>query len=114
VRNSCAGAAADGVLLAFHRSQLAGLVTCKIQNDSHKYLGKTMGTIVLVATAAEYRGKGIATLTTMASMEWFRKQGVDLVEVGTQIRNIPAVRLYPRCGFEIAAASYSLRKLTER
>ena len=114
LRNSCSGNAADAVLLAFSRGKLAGFITCKIQSDTRTYLGKTIGTIVLVATAADYRGRGVAMETTMASLEWFRKHGVDWVEVGTQFRNIPAARLYQRCGFEIVAASFSLRRLGER
>jgi GNAT superfamily N-acetyltransferase len=110
VRNSCTGKAADAVLLACDHGRLAGFVTCKIQRDSKEMLGKSVGTIVLVATALEFRGRGVARLTTMASLAWFHSVGVDIVEVGTQLRNLPAARLYQRCGFELVGSTCSFRK----
>lgn len=35
---------------------------------------------------------------------------MDIVEVGTQLRNIPASRLYEDCGFRLVASNLSLRK----
>jgi ribosomal protein S18 acetylase RimI-like enzyme len=114
VRNSCSGVAADAVVLGFVGGELAGFVTCKIQSDSEKYLGEKIGTVVLVATREGYRGKGVAASLTAASVNWFATRGVTVIEVGTQLRNTPASRLYQRCGFEIVGASSSLRKFVER
>jgi ribosomal protein S18 acetylase RimI-like enzyme len=47
---------------------------------------------------------------TRGALDWFRDQGVDIVEVGTQLSNIPASRLYESCGFRLVASSLSLRK----
>ena len=66
-----------------------------------------------MATALDARGRGIAKATTYGALDWFREQGVDIVEVGTQLRNIPASRLYEACGFRLVASSLSLRKWIE-
>lgn len=110
LENSCLGKAADAVIVAADNGRVLGYVTCKIDRQTTKYLGLTIGTIVLVATAAEARGRGVAKAVTYAALDWFRDQGVDIVEVGTQLRNIPALRLYEGCGFRLVASSLSLRK----
>lgn len=110
LENSCLGVAADGVIVAAEGNRILGFVTCKIDCQTTEYLDLTIGTIALVATVADARGRGVAQATTYAALDWFREQGVDIVEVGTQLRNIPASRLYEACGFRLVASSLSLRK----
>ena len=110
VENSCLGKAADAVLVAAENGRILGFVTCRIDRQTTEYLGLTIGTIVLVATAADARGRGVARAITYGALDWFRDQGVDIVEVGTQLRNIPASRLYESCGFRLVASSLSLRR----
>lgn len=111
LHNSCAGSAADAVVLAESKRGLLGFVTCKLHRDTKESLGTTIGTIVLVATSAEARQTGVGRAMTLASLEWFRNQGVAIVEVGTQLRNIPASRLYESCGFRLVGSGMSLRML---
>jgi len=111
LRNSCSGKVADVVILAEDDQGILGFVTCKLQKDTRKYLGKMVGTIVLIATAKRARRKGIGRALTLAALDWFRQQGSDIVEVGTQLRNVPASRLYESCGFRLVSSSVSLRKL---
>lgn len=110
LENSCLGKAADAVVVAVDKGRILGFATCKIDRQTTQHLGLTIGTIVLVATAADVRRQGIAKAVTYGALEWFRSQGVDIVEVGTQLRNIPASRLYESCGFQLIASSLSLRK----
>jgi dTDP-4-amino-4,6-dideoxy-D-galactose acyltransferase len=110
LRNSCAGEAADAVLVAEDEMGLLGFVTCTVQKDSAD-LGRLVGTIVLVAAAPAARGRGVGYATTMAALAWFREQGCEIVEVGTQLRNIAASRLYQKCGFRLIGSSLSLRQL---
>ena len=113
LENSCLGKATDAVVVAAEKGRILGFVTCKIVRQTTQYLGLTIGTIVLVATATDARGQGVAKATTYGALDWFREQGVDIVEVGTQLRNIPASRLYEACGFRLVASSLSLRKWME-
>lgn len=110
LRNSCAGTAADAVLLAEDEKGLLGFVTCKLQRDTLRHLGRLVGTIELIATADRARGNGIGRFATYAALSWFRDQQADFVEVGTQLRNIPALRLYESCGFRLAGSRVSLRR----
>ncbi|MEO8425615.1 MAG: GNAT family N-acetyltransferase [Verrucomicrobiota bacterium] len=114
VRNSCSGKVADSVIVAENGSGVVGFVTCKLQHDSKNYLGTTIGNIVLVATVKEAQGQGIARALTQASLDWFSRQEVDIVEVGTQLRNIPAVRLYESSGFRLVKSSLSLRRFWKK
>lgn len=111
VHNACTGTAADAVILAEDEAGLLGFVTCKLQRDTSKHLGRMVGTIVLVAVAERARGMGVGHAITLAALEWFRAQGTAVVEVGTQLRNIPAARLYQKCGFALVGSSVSLRRL---
>ena len=113
LENSCLGKAVDAVVVAAENGRILGFVTCKIDRQTTRYLGLTIGAIVLVATAADARGRGVARATTYSALDWFREQGVDIVEVGTQLRNIPASRLYEACGFRLVTSSLSLRKWIE-
>jgi RimJ/RimL family protein N-acetyltransferase len=111
-RNCCLGRAADHVVVAVEGGRVVGYVTCKVDRRSADDLGVCFGSIVLVATTAEEaRGRGAARQATLGALEWFRRQGVGVVEVGTQLRNIPAARLYEGCGFRQAGVSLTLRKL---
>lgn len=109
LRNSCTGDAADAVFLAEDRTGLLGFVTCSLQRDTATCLGQMVGTIVLVASAERARGRGVGQATTNAALKWFREQGCEVVEVGTQLRNITASRLYQKCGFRLVGSSVSLR-----
>jgi len=105
IRNSCLGKAADHVLVAEFEGQVAGYVTCRVNQAS-----PVSGTIVLVATAHWAQGRGIARRATMAAINWFQAQGAVRVEVGTQFRNIAAARLYESCGFRLTETFMSLRR----
>jgi ribosomal protein S18 acetylase RimI-like enzyme len=111
VRDSCAGKAAEAVLVAAQGDTVLGYVSCKIDGQTEPALGVLLGTIVMVATSQQARARGVARATTFAALEWFAAQGVGIVEVGTQLRNIPAGRLYESCGFRLVRSSLTLRKL---
>jgi RimJ/RimL family protein N-acetyltransferase len=106
-RNCCLGTAADGVIVTVEEGRVASYVTCKLDRP------RVTGVIVLVATAEWARGRGAARRATAGALKWFAEQGMRRVEVGTQLRNIPAGRLYEECGFRLCAASLTLRKVLE-
>jgi dTDP-4-amino-4,6-dideoxy-D-galactose acyltransferase len=105
IRNSCLGKAADVVFLAESDEQLLGFVTCKVQRNT----AETVGTIVLIGCDENARGRGVGQALTLTALDWFKQADCDLVEVGTQLRNLPASRLYEKCGFRLAGSSASLR-----
>lgn len=109
IRNSCLGTAADVVLIAEDDQDLLGYVTCKIQRDTAARIGHSVGTIVLVASDEKAQGRGVGQAMTLAALDWFQQNGCDVVEVGTQLRNITASRLYQKCGFRLVSSAISLR-----
>lgn len=109
--NSCLGHIADAVIVACAGDRVLGYVTCRIDREATRVLGIGCGEIGMVATAATARKSGVASAATLAALEWFSLQGVSFVEVGTQLRNIAAARLYERCGFRLAAASLTWRRI---
>lgn len=110
LEDSCRGRAADAVILAVEQDRVLGFATCKIDHGTTEHLNLTVGRVVLVATAADARRRSVGLATTHGALAWFREHGVDLVEVGTQLRNIPATRLYETCGFRLATSHLTLRK----
>lgn len=111
VENSCLGSAADAVVVALDEDFPVGYVTCQIDRYAAERLGVMFGTIGMVATDVLLRGRGVARAATYGALRWFAEQGVDFVEVGTQLCNIPAGRLYEQCGFRLVANSLTFRRL---
>jgi len=111
LRNSCNGEIADAVVIAHAGNTVLGYVTCRIDREATRVLGIGCGEIGMVATVSQARRSGVAAAATYSSLDWFASQGVEIVEVGTQLRNIAAARLYERCGFRLTAVTYTWRKL---
>ena len=103
-RNCCLGIAANTVLVAEEKGRLASFVTCRVDRCAAR------GTIVLVASAEWARGRGAGRRASLAALHWFAEQGMKSVEVGTQLRNVPAARLYESLGFKLARTSLTFRR----
>jgi RimJ/RimL family protein N-acetyltransferase len=104
-RNCCLGIAADAVVVAQEEGRVASYVTCQADRQARN------GIIVLVATAVWARGRGAARRASAAALHWFAERGIETVEVGTQLRNIPAARLYESLGFRLTRTSLTFRKV---
>lgn len=110
VENACRGVVADLVIVASKDHKVLGFVTCKINRSAGKCFGTGIGSLDLVAVSAEARGKGVAYWISQASLEWFKKNGMRFVEVGTQFRNHAASTVYQKAGFKLVSSSITLRK----
>jgi RimJ/RimL family protein N-acetyltransferase len=104
-RNCCLGIAAEAVVVAEEECRVASYVTCRTDREARR------GIIILVATAEWARGRGAARRASSAALNWFAGQGMESVEVGTQLRNIPAARLYESLGFRLTRTSFTFRKI---
>jgi len=111
VRNACLGRTADAVVVVCEAGAVLGYVTCKVDAEAADCLGISLGSIGMVATAAQARRRGVARAATLAALEWFRQHRVEAVDAGTQLQNLPAARLYERCGFQLADISLTFRRL---
>jgi len=108
--NSCKKRVVDEVIIGVLNGKLAGFVTCKLHRKLEEITGLKVGTIVLVGTSPEFRGQSVAYTLTIESLKWFKRKGIRFVEVGTQISNIPASRLYEKAGFKLINTSLTFRR----
>jgi len=108
--NACRGKVADCVLVA-GTGAVAGFTTIKFDPIAESTLRAKVATIGLVATSAQERGKGIARSLALAALEWCRQQDCKWIEVGTQMGNIAACRLYESAGYRVVSSTLTYRKL---
>ena len=90
IENSLRGFA-QAVLVVERDTTPAGYVTLHKHDDEAQ--------IGLIAVAPGHQGAGLGKLLVEQSLEWARQQGARKMRVVTQGRNVPAQRLYQRCGF---------------
>lgn len=82
----------DQVLVAEVGKQAAGYITLKS-------LGNREGQIGLIGVSDVARGQGIGKALIEAAFDWSKENGVDIMIVVTQGRNIIGQNLYQKCGF---------------
>ena len=91
--NSVNHSIAEITLVTRSQDTLTGLVT----------VGEKAGRadIGLIAVSAEARGQGLATRLVRAANAWGHDRGYAVGQVVTQGANLPACRLYERCGYSL-------------
>jgi ribosomal protein S18 acetylase RimI-like enzyme len=114
VRNACLGRTADAVVVVREAGTVLGYATCKVDAEAADCLGVSLGSISTVAVAAQAQRRGVGRSAILAALDWFRQHRVEAVDAGIQLQNIPAARLYERCGFQQADISLTFRKLIRK
>jgi ribosomal protein S18 acetylase RimI-like enzyme len=109
----CDGSAADAAIVAVSNRGPVGFIACRMLRDTAVHLQCATGTIPLVAADESVRGQGLGRALVAAAANWFRQEQAVMVEIGTQLRNVAAARLYNRCGFKLVAGSLSFRLMIE-
>jgi len=84
---------ADAVLVVGAPGKPEGYISCRLNKVQKR------GKIGLVGVSEAARGRGLGKALIRSAVDWFYSQGMESVEVVTQGRNLPAQRLYQRCGF---------------
>jgi dTDP-4-amino-4,6-dideoxy-D-galactose acyltransferase len=107
----CEGTAADAVIVATIDNRPAGFVACRAVRETAVHLQRPTGTIPLIATAGSARGRGIGRALVAAAAGWCREHDLVSLDVGTQLSNVAAARLYEACGFRLVNGSLSFRLL---
>jgi dTDP-4-amino-4,6-dideoxy-D-galactose acyltransferase len=100
--NSCRGRASV-VYVAREQGGVAGFLAVLENNLS----GKKDAVIDLVGVEPAYQGRGAGLAMSRMFVEQWRDRA-DRLRVGTQISNIPALRLYEKIGFRVTETSYVL------
>jgi dTDP-4-amino-4,6-dideoxy-D-galactose acyltransferase len=90
IEKSCAGWA-DVVLVAEHRGEPAGYVTCAVTGDRAQ--------IGLIAVAGDAQGVGLGRALLECAFSWMRTRAAVTAWVVTQERNTKAMQFYRAAGF---------------
>lgn len=93
IRNSVSRKVADAVLVVRQSGKIVGMSTVLERNGQ--------GCIGLFAVDAALRGKRVGIALARAAQEWAQRKGLKSARVVTQETNIPACRLYTKCGYRI-------------
>lgn len=102
VRNAFRGRA-SAIYVARQQGDVAGFLVVLVNGTP----GKVDAIIDLVGVKSDYQGRGAGrALSKMFIEQWCRR--AKRLRVGTQVSNIPALRLYESIGFRIVQAAYVL------
>jgi dTDP-4-amino-4,6-dideoxy-D-galactose acyltransferase len=98
IRNSVNKQVADAVLVVRQSGNIVGMSTVVEKNGC--------GCIGLFAVDAALRGRNVGVSLARAAQEWARRKGLRFAQVVTQEANVPACRLYEKCGYRIEKVEY--------
>jgi GNAT superfamily N-acetyltransferase len=93
ITRSCEEGFADAVFVAELDGDPRGYVTCHFDRTSLR------GSIGLIAVSEPSRGRGLGRDLVTHALAWCRDHGAAEVSIVTQGANVPAQRLFQRCGF---------------
>jgi len=93
IANSSNKTLAKKILVIRHKQKIVGMVTLGEKNQR--------GDIGLLGVNENFRGKGFGKQLVQAAQMDFIKQGYATAQVVTQLDNIPACKLYEKCGYSI-------------
>lgn len=67
---------------------------------------KSIADIGIIAVDSDYRGRGIGQSLMTSAENWFANNSFNQIQVVTQGNNLPACKLYERCGYTIDKIEY--------
>lgn len=102
IENAVLGTFDHQCLIAVNdKGDLQGFVSLRELSDGS-------GRIGLLATLPEAQGLGVGQRMLEAAADWCRARRLSRLHVATQLGNLPALRLYLRCGGVIERTAYWL------
>lgn len=104
-RNSIKKIAAQEVFVHEKSSKIDGFITCKITEV--KPLKVSEGVIELFAVDQKVKGSGAAEELLKSALAWF-SSNCDVIHVGTQSKNVRAMRFYEKNGFRAVCSQTTL------
>jgi len=91
IANSANKTLASKILVIQRQQKIVGMITLGEKNQR--------GDIGLLGIDENFRGHGLGKQLVYAAQKEFAKQGYNAAQVVTQRANIPACKLYEKCGF---------------
>ena len=97
-RNYFLGKRGNQMVVAKARDEIIGFLQLVIEKE------KSLITIDLISVDERWRGQGVAT----GMIYYAERTHADCarIQAGTQLANVPSVRLYEKMGFQLASAEY--------
>lgn len=85
------GSESSIIIISEFESDISGYIALSYQDN--------IGVIELIGVDPKYRGKGLGVNLILSALEWFKFKNIYNINVVTQGTNIPALRMYSKCGF---------------
>lgn len=95
--------AADGVIVACTRSDIAGFGTMR-------HVDERTGEGLLFGVSPAYRGRGVYRSVMTACLWWCVERGLGTMTISTQITNLASRTLWERLGFEPGRSFYTFHR----
>lgn len=108
-RNCCSGLAND-VLVTGVGTDISGYITVRIIDQPTNIFHPHVGAIDLVRVHPSVQGRGIGTELTKAAVQWFSKNGVRTVLIGTEVNNFAALNCYLNVGFKVHSSKATFHR----
>ncbi len=99
--------ASQAEIAVLKTASLEGFITLEAVNQDVAKIG-----LLAVKQSARGRGAGVALVNW--SIQQAIQKGFKSIQVGTQLMNLPAVRLYEKTGFQIQATKYRVHLWLEQ
>ena len=109
-RQSCRGEFADATMVAVDAGEPAGFLTCKVERELSRHLGRTLATIGIGAVRPEHEGQGLLTTLVRAVLRWCAEQNVRLVRSRIMIQHVTSSWTALRTGARQIAAFHTFHK----
>lgn len=78
---------------------VCGFITVSLNHSLSKNILLKVGTVLLLVVDQKYRGNNYGKLLVQKGLALLFTLGAELITVGTDIYNIPAIRIYEALGF---------------
>jgi ribosomal protein S18 acetylase RimI-like enzyme len=103
---NCFKGRSEAVIVYRQNGNPIGFITCNRDKKDRE-----TGVIDLVAVSKGSQGMGVGLKIVENALYWFKNNGFKRVTVGTQINNVPAVRIYEKAGFRTISSSVTYHKV---
>ncbi len=105
MQNYVTGQYGEAVLVAEQAGKVVGFlaVNKKVEDSAEVFV------IDLVGVVTSHQGQGIGEKLVQAFIRQYKGEN-RMLRVGTQIANIPSIRLYEKCGFRLQGSQYVLHR----
>jgi GNAT superfamily N-acetyltransferase len=105
VRSYMEGRRGDRLFIARADDKPVGFLAALVQYDS----AAATAVVDLIGVANTHQGRGIGEALVRAFADYYRHRCGQL-QIGTQVANIPSLRMSQKCGFAVTGSTYVFHK----